>query len=253
MSIHSHPRQLSSRLRWIPQAVSAGAIVVGGLVLIGWWRDVAVLKVSASGFPTMHANTALAFVLIGVSLWLLQAESVSGWSRPVAQVCAAAVALIGLLTLSEYLFGWDLGIDQLLVTEPQTFTESHHAPGRLAFVSALSFLLLGSALLLLDVKTRGGYQPAEHVAVAALFFASLILVAHLSGGLAIHQHFPFAPVAPHTAFLFLALSIGIVVTRPQHRIVGIVISDTATAAAIRHPLHGAEPDAAVVLLLRRIV
>src|SRR5574337_1198741 len=236
MSIHSHPRQLSSRLRWIPQAVSAGAIVVGGLVLIGWWRDVAVLKVSASGFPTMHANTALAFVLIGVSLWLLQAESVSGWSRPVAQVCAAAVALIGLLTLSEYLFGWDLGIDQLLVTEPQTFTESHHAPGRLAFVSALSFLLLGSALLLLDVKTRGGYQPAEHVAVAVSSLVCLILVGYLYGGMAIHQVYPFATVAPYTAFLFLALSIGVVFARAQHRIVDMVMSDTATAAAIRRLL-----------------
>ncbi|HWQ70002.1 MAG TPA: GAF domain-containing protein [Patescibacteria group bacterium] len=236
MSIHSATRQRASRLRWIPHAASAGAIVAGGLVLTGWWFDVEILKASAPGFPTMHANTALAFVLIGISLWLLRAESTDGWRRRVAQVCAATVALMGLLTLSEYLFGWDLGIDQLLVTELQTLTESHHAPGRPAFASALNFLLLGGALLLLDVKTRRGYQPAEHVAVAVSAMAFLILVAYLYGGMAIHQVYPFATVAPHTAFLFLALSIGVVFTRAQHRIVGVIMSDTATAAAMRRLL-----------------
>src|SRR5574337_1738563 len=236
MSVQYDLRHLSSRLRWIPQAASAGAIVAGGLVLIGWWLDVAVLKASVPGFPTMHANTALAFVLIGLSLWLSRVESTDGWRRRVAQVCAATVAVMGLLTRSEYLFGWDLRIDQLLVTELQTLTESHHAPGRPAFGSVLNFLLLGGALLLLDVKTRGGYQPAEHVAVAASFFASLILVAYLYGGMAIHQHFPFATVAPPTALLFLALSIGVVFARAQHRIVGIVMSDTIAASAIRRLL-----------------
>ncbi|CBE69158.1 putative Histidine kinase [Candidatus Methylomirabilis oxygeniifera] len=224
-------------MRWIPQTVSAGAIVAGGLVLIGWWLDVAVLKAPASGFPAMQANTALAFVLIGASLWLLLAESViSGWSRPLARVCAATVVLMGLLTLSEYLFGWDLGIDQLLVKDLQAAAGPYHAPGRMAFASALNFLLLGGALLLLDVKTRNGYQPAEHVAVAVSLVALLILVAYLYGGVAIHQVYPLATVAPHTAFLFLALSIGIVFTRSGHRIVGVMMSDTIAAVAMRRLL-----------------
>src|SRR5574337_1769363 len=239
MSIQSGSRQLPSRLRWISHTASVTAVLIVGLVLVGWWFDVDILKNPPPEFPTMKANTALAFVLAGLALWLSQKDSTSGWSRRVAQIPASIVVLIGLLALSEYLYEYlfrqDLGIDGLLLQERGNLVP-HLNPGRMAFTSALSFLLLGSALLLLDVKTRGGYQPAEHVAVAALFFASLILVAHLYGGMAIHQHFPFATVAPHTAFLFLALSIGVVFARAQHRIVGIVMSDTIAASAIRRLL-----------------
>jgi signal transduction histidine kinase len=106
----------------------------------------------------------------------------------------------------------------------------------MAFASALNLLLLGGALLLLDVKTRRGSRPAEHVAVAVSSSACLTLVGYLYGGMAIHQVYPIATVAPHTALLFLALSIGIVFARPRHRIVGIMTSDTIAAAAMRRLL-----------------
>lgn len=228
--------RLTLRLQWIPQAASASAVLIGGLVLIGWQLDSALLTSLSERLVSMKANTALAFVLIGVSLWLLRAKSVSGWSRPVAQVCAATVALIGLLTLSEYLFARDLGIDQLLVKNLQAPAGPHAAPGRMAFASALNFLLLGGALLLLDVKTHRGYQPAEHVAVVVSLVAFLTLVAYLYGGMAIHQVYPVATVAPHTALLFVALSIGVVFARAQHRIVDIVTSNTVAATAMRRLL-----------------
>ncbi|MDD5559719.1 GAF domain-containing sensor histidine kinase [Candidatus Methylomirabilis sp.] len=215
------------------------AVLVAGLVLVGWWFDVDILKNPAPQFPTMKANTALAFVLAGLALWLSRAASTNRWSRRVAQIPASIVVLIGLLALSEYLyeylFGQDLGIDGLLLQERRNLVP-HLNPGRMAFTSALSFLLLGSALLLLDVKTRSGYWPAEHVAVAVSSVAFLTLVAYLYGGVAIHQVYPFATVAPPTALLFLALSIGVVFARAQHRIVGVMTSDAAAAAAMRRLL-----------------
>src|SRR5574337_1554075 len=97
MSVQSDSRQLPSRLRWISHIASVSAVLVGGLVLIGWWFDVDVLKSPAPEFPTMKANTALAFVLAGLSLWWLRAESTDEWRRRIAQLCAATVAAIGLL------------------------------------------------------------------------------------------------------------------------------------------------------------
>ncbi|MDE2060332.1 MAG: GAF domain-containing protein [candidate division NC10 bacterium] len=226
-------RQLTSQLRWIPQAASAGAVVVGGLVLVGWWLDVATLKSPMLGFHAIKANTALAFVLIGLSLWWSQAEFTSRWKRGVSQVCAAIVALVGLLTLSEYLFGWDVGIDQLMAKDLQEITEPYHVSGRMAFVSGLNFLLLGSALLLLEVETRRSYQYAPVLAVVAAASAVLSLVAYLYGGAAVHQVYPRETVAPHTALLFLVLAVGILFARSQHGIVSFVMSDTAAASAAR--------------------
>ncbi|MDE2484269.1 MAG: hypothetical protein KGL32_03315, partial [candidate division NC10 bacterium] len=153
--------QFASRVRWISQAASVSAVMIGSLVLVGWWLDVTALENPMPGFPTMKANTALAFALIGVSLWLLRAASTGGWRCRVAQVCASIVVLIGLLVISEYLYeylsGEDLGIDRLLLQEREA-PVPHLNPGRMAFVSALNFVLLGGAILLLDVPSRRGYQ-----------------------------------------------------------------------------------------------
>src|SRR5207302_1031686 len=104
----SRPNVLhAGRLRLVP---GAGVVVVGCVVLIGWLVDDVTLKGLSPAFSQMKAITAFAFVLTGTSLLLLQA----GRSRLLGQVLAALVTTIGLLTLCEYIFSVDLGIDQLL-------------------------------------------------------------------------------------------------------------------------------------------
>ncbi len=184
----------------------------------------------------MRANTALTFTLSGISLWLSRAESPEGWRRRLARICGSIVALVGLITLSEYLFAWDPGIDRLLGGDLHAPAGPYHTPGRMAFATALNFFLLGGALLLLDVKTRRGYQPAEHVAIAVAMSASLTLVVYLYSDAAVHQTYPFVTVAPHTTLLFIVLSVGVLFARPQHTVMGIMTSDTVAAAAIRRLL-----------------
>jgi hypothetical protein len=76
---------------------SLGVMLIGALVLVGWILDIAILKSVISGFDTMKANTALAFVLSGLSLWLLQRSTTENASLALnsARLCAALVALVG--------------------------------------------------------------------------------------------------------------------------------------------------------------
>jgi hypothetical protein len=117
-----------SRSKTFSRAAAAFVIVLGALVLIGWLFDIARLK-SIYGVITMKANTALALILAGVSLWSLQATH-RRLLKTLGQVCAAIVALIGLLTLSEHVVGWNLGIDQWLFTEPSGALATT-SPGRM--------------------------------------------------------------------------------------------------------------------------
>src|SRR5258708_39725026 len=93
---------------------SATVMVIGFLVLVGWMFDIPFLKSILPGLATMKANTALAFILTGVGLWIWNDDHAGPGRRRLAQVCGLAVLGIGLLSLSEYVFRWDLGIDQLL-------------------------------------------------------------------------------------------------------------------------------------------
>ena len=161
----SEPRRISS-LKSFSQAASVIAILVGCVVLVGWMFDITILKSILPTWVTMRANAAIAFVLSGVSLRLLRTEQASQQRRRIAQVCAGIVALMGLLTLSEYLFGWNLGIDQLLFKEPVAAVATS-PPGRMAPNTALNFCLLGVALLFLSVDTRHSQWPVQLITLAA--------------------------------------------------------------------------------------
>ena len=124
-------------------------IFMGGSAgLIGWIFDIPALKSIYPDFVTMKANTAICFLLIGVSLFLLQAK----WrgnkiAFRVASLCAFVVFLVGFLTLLEYVFGWNFNIDQLLFKESATAILTS-SPGRMAFNTSIIFLIIGIVLLL---------------------------------------------------------------------------------------------------------
>ena len=108
-------------------AVSA----LGAAVLVGWALDITVLKSLSAGLASMKPNTALSFLLAGAALQILSTGPSGTQMRLVSLACAFIVSLIGILTLSEYLYDWNLDIDQLIFSEaPDSLGTS--APGRMA-------------------------------------------------------------------------------------------------------------------------
>src|SRR5947199_4404286 len=94
---------------------SLAVLGLGVSALWGWLFDIELLKRVHPAWTTMKANSAFCFICAGFSLWLLNLRPVTGLKLRLAQACALAVTVVGLLTMGEYLFGRDLGIDQLLI------------------------------------------------------------------------------------------------------------------------------------------
>ncbi|MEW6499797.1 MAG: hypothetical protein AB1589_46140, partial [Cyanobacteriota bacterium] len=134
--IVSHQASLwsMSSLQRVVKVAAAFVTSIGCLVLIGWIVDISILKSLLPGLVSMKANTAVGFVLAGTSLLLSAEPTASKW-RLVGRVCSLIVAAIGLVTLSEYLWGWELGIDQwLFPDDPQPVGTSN--PGRMSPLGA---------------------------------------------------------------------------------------------------------------------
>lgn len=204
--------------------LAGGALMLAGLsVLAGWAFDIAVLKSLVAGTVTMKANTALAFVLAGSALWL---QARDPWRVPeagtasappprilgprlVAQGCAAIVVAIGLLTLAQYLLGWNLGIDQLLFHDTAHLAGTTH-PGRMAPDTALGFGLGGGALLLLGARFGPRTGGAAKIAAGLVATIGLLgLLGYLSGVTLGYRWWTYTSMAISTAALFLVFSAGL--------------------------------------------
>jgi hypothetical protein len=153
---------LAARLQATSRVAGLFAVAVGILVLLVWWLKVGRLGSIGLSLVTMKPNAALGFILGGVALWSSKKAANDG-ARRVAVACAAAVTLLGVFTLLQYVTGWNLGIDRLLVFDDGPSSLTTRWPGRMAIVTALNFTLFGLALLFLD-RRLGGFRPTPALA-----------------------------------------------------------------------------------------
>lgn len=161
----------------------------------------------------MKANTALAFILSGIALWLKQAPG-SPTERAAGSACAFLALLIGLVSFVEHLTGYDFGVDQLLVRDSSTAAPEH--PGRMAPATASGFILLGAALLWLDLDTARGRRPGEGLALITASFALIALAGYAYDVEALYRiDDAYSSVALHTALIFVVLSLGVLWARPD--------------------------------------
>jgi PAS domain S-box-containing protein len=222
----------SSRvLRWLARlerALAPLVTVIAVVDLIGWIIGsealVRVLPLVTAG--VMMPLTAVGLLLAAIALGLLRPEPPAPARRRGGRVLACLAALVGLLVLIEYVFGVDLGVDLLLFPERvQSLTRL--LPGRPSPETALCFVLTGAALLLIDVEGARGRRPAQ---LLSLVVALLSLVALTGYGYGQPTLFSpsargtvptFTPMAVHTALAFLALSLGVLLARPERGVVAV--------------------------------
>jgi signal transduction histidine kinase len=230
----SGPRVVA--LRPVPQIATTLGVAVPCLVLVGWTLDIVALKNVLPGQPQMVPNTALAFILASLSLWLSRAEKPTGRAQLWARVLAGAVTLMSLLTLGEYLSGLDLRIDRLLFEDSLTGASF---PGRPSPHTALSFLLVGAALPLLSSTRERAHALAQLLALTVFLIALLALVGYVYGVAFLYGITPYTGMALHTALTFVLLSLGILFARADRGLMAIVTSDTPGGHMARHLLPAA--------------
>jgi signal transduction histidine kinase len=193
------------------------AIAAGAVGLAGWTFNVETLK-SLVGTITMKANTAAALVACGMSLAL----TVRGGRRitVVAQLLAVAATLIGVLTLTEHVLGWNLGIDELLFTEAPGAAATT-SPGRMGPNAAVSFVLAGLALLSLQRGASRHVSRAQALACALTALATVPIAGYAYGAAPLYDVARFTGIAFPTAIALLVLGVGILMVRVDAGLMGV--------------------------------
>jgi signal transduction histidine kinase/CheY-like chemotaxis protein len=194
--------RLALKLCLITTAISIG-------VVLGWVLDVKFLKSVVTGFVAMKFNTALGLLLFSacqLGLVLDQKFQVKR-VKLLAGIFGALAFVIGALTLAEYVFGWNLRIDEFIFIDLDGIGQ-RYPPGRQAPVTAISFILLGLGVYVEFFRRR----PLHRLAQVLFFIVGLIsFQALVSYGLGIQTSFGIAShtrIALHTAACLIFLCGG---------------------------------------------
>lgn len=206
--------------------MSALVVLIAMLVLAGWMLGLTTLESVARGWPTMKVNTAAGFLLGGIALFLF------GWAKDrgdlqafVVSLLAAVLIIIPVLTVLQVALGWGDGVDRVLrpllrMADPSGFEQMSRA-------TALAFLLVGFALLLLQGNARCVWA-AQSLASAIFLLALLSLLAYLFDA-RLDVARPFSSMAVHTASAFVMLSAALVALRSDQGWVREFFQNTPTA------------------------
>jgi diguanylate cyclase (GGDEF)-like protein len=206
-------------LRAICLALMALTVAIALLVLIGGWAlDVAVLRNVVPGTVAMKPWTALGLLSAATALRLLL-EGPSPRARRAARAAAAFPLLLGAAVLSEYVLGWDLGIDELLFVDAAGHAAHIAYPGRFAPTTALCFVLIGFGLLALDAAPRRGWRIAELAMIPVAGMGAMTLVGYLYAIPVFYGPASAAKMALNTGVCFLAMAAAIVLARPHGHLV----------------------------------
>jgi signal transduction histidine kinase len=196
--------------RSIARLGSVVLLLLGALVLLGWLWKIESLTAFLSGSITMKPNTAIGFLFLGLGLFLLTWRSKARSTQLWCAASATVVILVGLLSLSEYLFHTDLGIDQFLFKD---FAQSSY-PGRMAHITAFNFCLAGLSVLLFAFSEKRA-NISQALAATTGLSSLFAIIGYLYGVPVLYGSIEYTSMALHTGFGFLVASLSVLFCRPE--------------------------------------
>ncbi|MCZ3364447.1 sensor histidine kinase [Methanobacterium veterum] len=170
--------QYMSKLRAFSEILSIFIILISILFLIGWAFNIEILKTPGSDFSTIKSNTAFSFLLIGIIIWLLQEKRVNSRNILISRILSLIILLIGSFTLFEYISSINLGIDQILFSEPHDAFQTG-ALNRMSLVAVSSLLLISISLLTIDKEEKGNFHLFQLLIILVGLISFLVLLGYL--------------------------------------------------------------------------
>ncbi|MBA4370036.1 MAG: hypothetical protein C0418_00450 [Coriobacteriaceae bacterium] len=205
---------------------------VGVVVMAGWAADVPALTAVLPDAAPMKPITALGFVLAGVALGMLVLPRPNRFTRLTAAVCASVVITIGGMVVVEYVLDREFGICTALVRLLASGAASDL--GQMAPTTAVCFVLLGVALLLLAFERRP--HLAQSLALTAWLVAATAALGYLYVQETLYRVGLYTPMAVHTAVAFFVLASGILTARADVGWMAFLTGDRAGSDIARRIL-----------------
>lgn len=201
-------------------------IIYGSIVLFGWtffsWLPTEITNSITSAKP----NSALCFVLCGISLWLY-CDKKNAYTKFLAQISASLVFLVGFLTLFEYFFQINLGIDTAIFIHPHSVNESILPMNRMSPFTAANFVLTGFVLFFYnsDLLSYSLQQLLIAIVLFLIFFGFLNHIYKVESSFVTYINADvYSQMALPVLIVFIILELGILFANPNTGVTSILTS-----------------------------
>ncbi|MEU9993604.1 SpoIIE family protein phosphatase [Streptomyces sp. NPDC048045] len=176
----------------------------------------------------MNANTAVALLASGVSLFLVARRRVTPGAIAVVRATGALAVVIGGLTVVEYVTGARLGIDELLFKDDTALLASE-VPGRMAPNTAVA-LMVGGVAALCASTPRWPAWTSQVPGLAVLMLGMLRLYGFAYAVPELERFGAYKGMAVYTGVALVLLGIAAFLARPAQGPARLLMNSGTTGA-----------------------
>ncbi len=196
---------------------ACGLIValIGLSALTGWGLGQRSLSGIRSDFIPMAPNTAIGFLLLGITLLVMPDRDGRLWRKAFAVGAAGFVAGLVGFRLAEYVLSVDLGVHGWFFQVP-TERLGLAPVGRMALFTALTFAAASLAALLIALVPRPSALDWAGVLSLAVMASGLVFSLGYLYAAPLFYGGPAIPMALNTAIAFCVLGLGLIGAAGPH-------------------------------------
>jgi hypothetical protein len=195
------------------KGLSLVVIAAGFMVITGWIFDIGILKSISPAWVSMKFDTAIAFVLSGITLYFI-VRAVEGESDK-AQVVLSITSLIIILLMGTLFFSAIFkirtGTEDLFIKEAAG-TVKTVTPGRPSVPTMFNFILIAAAGILTTLNPGNLRSKLKIIGVIVGLIGAMAVVGYIINAPNLYYYIEGinSAIACHTAALFIVLGIGFI-------------------------------------------
>lgn len=184
----------------------------------------------------MKANSAICFALLVGAILIFRREFPQPLWRAFGFTLTAIVFLISTVTLSEYFYGTNLGVDEYLFKDSSTPIGGFFRPGRPAPIELVNFMFLTTALFLMNWPTLRRYRSGQFLVFIVFISAMQGLIGYAIGLHSILSPTDYTQMALHTTVIFILTCTAILASRPDRGFIEAFGSSSPSSLMARRML-----------------
>jgi hypothetical protein len=193
--------------------LSLVVIIAGVMVITGWLFDIGILKSISPAWVSMKFDTAVAFVLSGITLYFIVRAVEGEFDK--AQVALSITSLIIILLMGTLFFSAIFkirtGAEDLFIKETAG-TVKTLTPGQPSVPTMFNFILIASAGILTTLNPANLRSKLKIIGMIVGLIGAMAVVGYCLNAPHLYYYIEGvnSAIALHTAALFMVLGIGLI-------------------------------------------